>query len=82
MRKIQHDAILINGGKTKACFLTFKQGHKIRYEIRRGQKGTGKVLASESCTFGYFSQKAATDKLAALVGGIKWEEEELRDGIW
>ena len=75
MRKIQHDAILV-AGKTRACFLTFKQGDKIRYQIRAGKKGTGAVLASADCVFGYYSQKAATDKMAAVVGGITWGTED------
>jgi len=43
---------------------------KLRYEIRSGRKGKGKVLARAICFYGYHSQSEAIKKLEKKVGGM------------
>src|SRR5687767_4681221 len=82
-RITQQENIFINQGKTLATWFTFQQGRwpniKIRYEVRAGKKGKGRILAKASCLWGWVHQKAAGEKIAKKLGGIEfmdWEKSE------
>ena len=82
-RITQQENVFIHQGKTLATWFTFQQGRypdiRIRYEIRAGRKGKGRILAKASCLWGYVYQKTAQDKIAKRVGGVEfmdWEKPE------
>ena len=74
----QQENVFINQGKTLATFFTLTQGKgeklKIRYQVRAGKKGTGRILASEDCKFGARSQDTAMEKLRKTLNGIEFPD--------
>jgi hypothetical protein len=86
-RITQQENVFINGGKKLATWFTFKERGtnvgktRIRYEVRAGKKGKGRILAKEKCVLGYWLQKAAQDKIKQKLGGVEfmdWVNEESR----
>jgi hypothetical protein len=69
--------VFIADGKKLAIFFNYfeKSTQRIRYEVRAGRNGKGKLLAKEKCTWGYISQKVATDKIAKKLGGLEFCNE-------
>lgn len=78
-RIIQKENVFIDRGKTLATLFTFQQGRypriRLRYEVRAGKKGTGRILAKASCRWGYHPQKAAQDKIKKKVGELEFMDE-------
>lgn len=79
----QQENMFINHGKTLATFCAFQSGQhlkigrtKLRYEIRAGKKGAGRVLGKATCVFSAISMELATRKLAEKVGGIEWMDAD------
>lgn len=71
-KQIQQENVFIYGG-TLATFCGFSEGtdigiSKIRYEVRAGKKGKGRILAKVNCVFGYKSQFDAIWKLKKKLG--------------
>lgn len=52
-----------------------KSGNKLRYALRAGKKGTGRLVTSASCAFGYMGQKQAMDKMNRAANGIEILQE-------
>ena len=76
-RQSQQENVFINHGKTLATFCTFKTGinigkSKIRYEVRAGRMGKGRVLAKATCVFLLYDMERATKKISIKVGGIEF----------
>jgi hypothetical protein len=83
-RITQQANVFIQNGTVLATWFTFKEpganvGHtRIRYEVRAGRKGKGRVLAKASCVLGYWFQKHAREKIEKKLGGIEfldWEKD-------
>ncbi len=83
-RQTQQENIFINNGKTLATVCTFMSGRnigrsKIRYEVRAGKKGRGRILAKATCIFLLHDQKRAIQKISKKVGGlefVRWSDEK------
>ncbi len=79
-KQSQQENVFINHGKTLATFCAFKTGinigkSKIRYEVRAGRMGTGRVIAKATCVFLLRDQERAIRKIAMKVGGIEFMNE-------
>lgn len=79
----QQENVFINNGKTLAALCAFRTSHhlhvgksKLRYEIRAGRKGTGRMLAGEMCVFLCSSQERAIKRIAERVGGIEYMDAD------
>jgi hypothetical protein len=78
-RIIQQENVFVDHGKTLATWFTCQQGNsehveriRIRYVVRAGRKGTGRVLAQTRCRWGARFQDAAFQKISDQLGGIEW----------
>jgi hypothetical protein len=78
-RITQKENVFIDHGRTLATWFTFQQGNskhveriRIRYVVRVGKKGTGRVLALADCRWGARSQDATYQKISDQLGGIEW----------
>lgn len=75
-RQIQQENVFINNGRTLATLCAFTTGRnigksKLRYEVRAGKKGRGRVLAKAVCVFLLQDQMRATKKISQKVGGLE-----------
>jgi len=53
-----------------ALWITWRQGERIRYEIRAGRKGTGRVLATAKCIFNLRDEERAARRMEKKIGKI------------
>lgn len=74
-RKLDDGTVCRIGGKL-ACWFTWGQGERIRYEIRAGRKGTGRILAKATCVSTYRDEERAKQRMEKKIGKIVISEED------
>jgi hypothetical protein len=76
-RQIQFDLCFVGAERKPARFITLvpSRGESIRYEVRAGRNGKGRVLAVANCKFGYLSQAKAMERIIKKLGGFFLEDD-------